>query len=96
MAATVGIVFGKWHSSQPVMSKLNDSEAVTTTGSAQTSTNTGTKADDCVEVATSGGDIWVTLDGTTPASGTGFFLPDGTTRTFDAGFGTVVKVIGPA
>lgn len=96
MAATVSVVFGKWHGNQPVMSRLNQSEAITTTGSAQTASNTGTTADDCVEVATSGGDIWVTLDGSTPAAGTGFFLPDGTTRTFDAGGGTVVKVIGPA
>ena len=95
MASTVSVCFGSWHSKQPVMTKLISSEAFTTTGSAQTAT-AATGSPDCVEVATSGGDIWVTLDGTTPASGTGFFLPDGTTRTFDAGNGTVVKLIGPA
>lgn len=96
MASTVSVVFGKWHDSKPVMSVLNQSEVITTTGSAQTASNTGTKADDCVEVGNAGGAIWVTLNGATPAAGTGFFLPDGTTRTFDAGNGTVVKVIGEA
>ena len=91
--ATVSVVFGKWHSSKPVISKRNQSEAVTSSGSSQTSSNTGTKADDCVEIATSGGAVWVTVDGTTAAAGTGFLLPDGTTRHFEAGFGTVVKII---
>lgn len=91
--ATVSVVFGKWHSSKPVISKRNQSEAVTSSGSSQTSSNTGTKADDCVEVATSGGAVWVTIDGTTAAAGTGFLLPDGTTRHFDSGFGTQVKII---
>ena len=91
--ATVSVVFGKWHGKQPVMSGRNQSEAITSSGASQTSSNTGTTDDDCVEVATSGGAVWVTVDGTTAAAGTGFLLPDGTTRTFDAGFGTQVKVI---
>ena len=96
MASIVSVVFGKWHGSKPVMSRLNQSEVLTSTASSQTSANTGTKEDDCVEIATAGGALWVTLDGVTAAVGTGFFLPDGTTRTFDAGFGTVIKVLGDA
>ena len=91
--ATVSVIFGKWHSSKPVIARRNQSEAITSSGASQTSSNTGTKDDDCVEICTTGGAVWVTLDGTTAASGTGFLLPDGTTRHFDAGFGTVVKVI---
>ena len=91
--ATVSVVFGKWHSTKPIISRRNQSEAVTSSGVSQTSSNTGTAADDCVEVATSGGAVWVTVDGTTAASGTGFLLPDGTTRHFDAGLGTQVKLI---
>lgn len=91
--ATVSVVFGKWHGSKPVISKRNQSEVITSSASSQTSSNTGTKADDYVEVATSGGAVWVTIDGTTAAAGTGFLLPDGTTRHFDAGLNTVVKVI---
>ena len=91
--ATVSVIFGKWHSTKPVISKRNQSEAITSSGSSQTSSNTGTKNDDCVEIATSGNAVWVTIDGTDAASGTGFLLPDGTTRHFDAGFGTQVKVI---
>ena len=91
--ATVSVVFGKWHGSKPIMAKRNQSEAITSSGTSQTSSNTGTAADDCVEVATSGGAVWVTTDGTTAAAGTGYLLPDGTTRHFDAGAGTQVKVI---
>ena len=91
--ATASVVFGNWHDSKPVMVKANQSEAITTSGSSQTSSNTGQKRDDCVEVAVTGGAIWVTIDGTTAAAGEGFLLPDGTTRTFDAGFGVQVKII---
>ena len=91
--ATVSVIFGTWHDKEPIMSKANQSEVLTSSGTSQTSANTGTTADQCVEVATSGGAIWVTLDGTTAAAGTHFLLPDGTTRTFDAGFGTQVKII---
>jgi hypothetical protein len=91
--ATVSVVFGKWHGKKPVITVRNQSEVITSSGASQTSSNTGTVGDDCVEVATSGGAVWVTIDGTTAAAGTGFLLPDGTTRHFDAGFGTVVKVI---
>ena len=91
--ATVSVVFGTWHSKQPIMSKANQSEVLTSSGASQTSANTGTVKDNCVEVATSGGPIWVTLDGTTAAAGEGFLLPDGTTRTFDAGSSTQVKII---
>jgi hypothetical protein len=91
--ATVSVVFGKWHGSKPILSKANQSEAITSSGSSQTSANTGTVHDDCVEITTSGGTIWVTLDGTTAAAGEGFLIPDGGTRHFDAGSGTQVKVI---
>ena len=90
--ATVSIVFGNWHSKQPVMSRHNQTEAITSSGTAQTSSNTGTAGDDCVEVATSGGAVWVALDGNDASSTNGYMLPDGTTRTFDAGFGTTVSV----
>ena len=96
MASTVSVVFCSWHPNKIVKTKLNNSEAITTDGSAQTASNIGESGDDCVEVATSGGAIWVTLDGTDPEAGVGFYLPDGTTRTFDAGPGTVVKVLGDA
>lgn len=91
--ATVSVVFGKWHHMKPIIAVRNQSEAITSSASSQTSSNTGGTNDDCVEVATSGGAVWVTIDGTTAAAGTGFLLPDGTTRHFDAGSGTQVKVI---
>ena len=92
--ATVAVVFGTWHGKQPIMARRTQSEALTTTAGVVSSGLTGISGDEAVEVATSGADIWVTLDGTTPAVGTGFFLPDGTTRTFDAGVGMVVKIFG--
>lgn len=91
--AIVSVVFGKWHGSKPIMARRSQSEVITSSGTSQTSSNTGTAGDDCVEVATSGGAVWVTTDGTAAAAGTGYLLPDGTTRTFDAGVGTQVKVI---
>jgi hypothetical protein len=91
--ATVSVIFGNWHTNKPVISRLNQSEVITSSGVSQTSSNTATKNDDCVEVSVTGGSVWITLDGTTPASGTGFLLPDGTTRHFDSSFGTQVKVI---
>ena len=92
MASTVSVCFGSWHSKQPVMTKLISSEAFTTTGSAQTAT-AATGSPDCVEVATSGGAIWITVDGSTAAAGNQFLLPDGTTRHFVAGLGTQIKLI---
>ena len=91
--ATVSVVFGRWHSSKPIMTKANQTEAITSSGTSQNSSNTGTTADDCVEVATSGGAVWVSLNGSAASATNGFLLPDGTTRTFDAGSGTVVAVI---
>lgn len=90
MAATVGIVLLNQNQ------KFRSSEAITTTGSAQTASGTGSIDDVYAEVATSGGDIWVTLNGATPAVGTGHFIPAGTTRTFKIGVTTVIKVFGPA
>lgn len=91
--ATVSVVFGVKHEELPFLKKANQSEVVTSTGVSQTSSNTGTNKDDCVEVATSGNAIWVTVDGSTAAAGNQFLLPDGTTRHFVAGLGTQVKVI---
>jgi hypothetical protein len=91
--AKVSVVFGRWHGSKPILSKANQSENIDSSGTSQTSSNTGTTADDCVEVAASGGAVWITLDGTTAEEGTHFLIPDGSTRHFDAGLGTKVKVI---
>ena len=91
--ATVSIVFATWHHSKPVIAVRNQSEVITSSGSSQTSVNTGTAKDDVVEVASVNGAIWATIDGTTAAAGTGFLIPDGTTRHFDVGFGSQVKLI---
>jgi hypothetical protein len=91
--ATVSVVFGVKHEELPFLKRANQSEAITSSGTSQASSNTGTIKDDCVEVATSGGAIWVTVDGSTAAAGNQFLLPDGTTRHFVAGFGTQVRVI---
>lgn len=89
----VSIAFGKWHSSKPVMSGYNQTEVITSSATSQTSANTGTSDDDCVEISVTGGSVWITLDGTTAAAGAGPLLPDGTTRTFDSGTGMEIKVI---
>lgn len=91
--ATVSVVFGVKHEDLPFLKYANQSEAITSTGVSQTSSNTGTNKDDCVEVATSGNAIWVSLDGTDASAGHQFLLPDGTTRHFVAAVGTQVKVI---
>ena len=91
--ATVSVVFGTRHEELPFLKRANQSEVVTSSGTSQTSSNTGQKTDDCVEVATSGGAIWISLDGTDASAGNQFLLPDGTTRHFQCGVGTSVKII---
>lgn len=90
--ATIGIAFGTWNPRMGLMETINQAENIESSGSSQTSSNTGTDADEVVEVATAGA-IWVTRDGTTAAVGEGSFVPANTTRHFPAGFGTVIKVI---
>ena len=91
--ATVSVVFGVKDDELPFLKYATQSEDLTSSGASQTSTNSGLSGDDCVEVATSSGAIWVSLDGTDAAAGHQFLLPDGTTRHFAAGIGTQVKII---
>jgi hypothetical protein len=91
--ATVNIVFGRWNERWPLLGVVHQSEAITSSGTAQNSSNTGTTKDNCVEITTSGGDIWITLDGTTAAEGDHFLVLNGSTRHVPAGLGTVISVI---
>ena len=90
--ATVAVVFGNWHSKQPVMTGHLQTQALTSSGTSQDFTAAPSNVS-CVEVVTSGGDVWISLNGSAASATNGFYLPDGTTRTFDSGPGTVVKVI---
>lgn len=92
--ATVSVVFGRSNSDLPVMSEARISEAITTSGSNTASTNAATVNDDVVEVAVSGGAVWVTIAAApVAAAGTTYLLPDGTTRHFAVGSGDKVGVI---
>ena len=99
--ASIGIAYGKWHGSKPIMAVYTQTENVESSASAARQTNTGAVGDQCVEVTAVGSAVWITLDGTTdaavPVGGAinngAVLIPDGATRHFDAGFGTNVSVI---
>lgn len=91
--AKVSVVFGRWDERWPLMQpNPRASENIDSSTSSQASSNSATKADNCVEISTTG-NIWVTLDGTTAAEGTHFLIPTGTTRTFPVMVGASVRVI---
>jgi hypothetical protein len=76
--AKVSVVFGKWHGSKPILSKANQSENIDSSGSSQTSQVILARVQTTAwRLATSGGAVWITLDGTTAAAGTHFLIPDG-------------------
>lgn len=92
--STVSIIFGRVSDRNPVLSEARASEVISSSGSNQASSGTATVSDEVIEVAVSGGAIWVTIAAAPVAvAGTTYLLPDGTTRHFACGFGDKVGVI---